>query len=566
MRFIILFIGLAVFASCGWDSNTIAKVGDFKITKEDYNYFLVKRYGKKDSYKSVPKLEKDAIIDQMVIRKLKLNLAYDRGMDKNEKIIADFNKRKGQMVANLYFERTIIDNLFSEERLHREFEMKKTEIKASHVLISYKNAPRSMNNRTKEEAFELATEISTRLRKGEFPIGQLAVMHSDDQNVKDNQGNLDYFEWGTMVEPFQEAAYKMEVGTISDPVLSIFGYHVIQVFDKRKNLKYSEDNYENSKENIKRSLYRTYKDSSRVLWSKHLSKLKEESNFKYFSQNIKMLAAANKDRKENNQLKSENFKDEEKKLKLVEWDNGTFLFEDLLNTYSTQLGRFASIISDSAKMHNDIEKFSSHQFVVSVGEAAELHKENDIATQLSNFLEFNMIKSLENTEVKDKVSINDEDLIKYYEKNRSEFVIPEKIEIWEIYISDQDKANGVALALKEGRSDFKKTAERHSEDGFYRKKGGYLGFKSFNGRGNVSKEAFKIGENSIGGPVKYRRGWAVFKTGKKQPESLRDFESSRAQIEHKVKNMKTRERQEAWEKEMRKLYTVEIKEDIIAEM
>jgi len=566
MRFFVLIISLLVFSSCDWGSDTIAEVGAFKITKQDYKYFLVKRYGEKESYKDVPKAEKDAMIDQMIIRKLKANLAFDTGLDKNKKIVNDYNSRKGQMVSNLYFERSIIDNLFSEERIHREFEMKKIEVKASHVLISYKEAARTMNDRTQDEALELALEVAKRARDGKNTIAQLALMRSDDQNVRDNRGNLGYFEWGTMVEPFQEAAYKMEIGDISDPVLSEFGYHVIQVFDKRKNLKFSEGKYEDSKEHIKRSLYRTHQDSARALWEEHLLKLKEGSQFKYFGNNIKTLVAANSERKIKNDFSVKSFKDEEKDLKLAEWDKGAFYFKDLLNTYGSQIGRYVSTLTDSIKFKKDIEKIASHQYVVSLGEEMGLHKEKNIADQLSNFLEYSMIKILENSEVKEKVSFDDEDLKEYYASNRTEFVTPEKIEVWEIFIKDEKKVHALTADIKQGILDFKKAAERHSEDKISRKKSGYLGYKSLNGRANVSKAAFEAGENSLTGPVKYRNGWAIIKTGKKQAQSLRSFEQAKNIINKKVENKKTRERKAEWEKEMRKLYSVTINKDIIAEM
>ena len=566
MRFFVLIILLFVFPGCDWDSNTIAEVGALKISKDDFKDSLVKRYGEKNSYKDVAQIDKNTIMDQLVIRKLKLNSAYDQGLDKDEKIFREYNKRKAQMIGNFYFERMVIDKLFPENRVRKEHDMLKEEIKASHVLISYKGARRSKNNRTKEEALALATEIAERVHSGKDTIGELALLYSDGGSAKKNQGDLGYFVWGRMVGPFQEMAFKLKAGEISDPVLTDFGYHIIQVSDIRPNPKYSENNYEKNKMDIKLRLYRAAQDTATKIWEAHFKAIKEAAGFTVLSSNISTLVAKNKVRRLNNDLRLESFSEEEKKMALAQWTDITFTFKDLLDVYQPNYSRFKFYLADSARMFKDVEEFAGKQFITAEGESLGFHKEKRIAGQLANFLEYSMIRIVEEREIKDKVVFNDDDLKEYYNDNPSEFVIPEKIEMWEIYVTDEQKANELAISIKAGRMDFTKTAKKLSEDKAFAKKGGYLGYKSLNGRANVSKEAFAAGENSIFGPVKYRRGWSIIKTGKKQPESLRSFELSKNRLQYKVRNKMTRERKIEWEKEMRELYSVTIKKDVVAEI
>jgi parvulin-like peptidyl-prolyl isomerase len=566
MRFFIFIIVLFLFSSCNWQSDTIAEVGKFKITKDDYKYFLVKRYGEKDSYKDVPKIEKNAILEQMIIRKLKTNLAYDRGMDKDEKLVADYENRKNQMVANLYFEKVLIDRLFSDEDIRKEFEMKKTEVKASHVLISFKTAENSMNDRSQEAALKLAKKVSKLAKEGKNTMSQLALLHSDDLNVRDNGGNLGYFSWGQMAEPFQEAAYSMKIGEISEPVLSPFGYHVIRVVDKRKNLRYNESKFEKEKEKIKRSLYRQHKDSAQVVWLRHMEKLKKDAHIVYEGKNVPALIEANIKRKATNDFNKKSFTEAEKNIELVRWDNGVFTFGDLIDAYGTQIGKYVSTLTDSSKLMKNAEKITSNKLVLEAAEKMGLDKDPKINTELKNFLEYTMIKTLETSELKDKVKFNDDDLRAYYEKNPSEFKVPEKIEIWEIFMSDKEQAEILATAIQKGQRDFIQSAKAVSEDKFYRRKGGYIGFRSLNGRSTVSQAAFAIGENKITGPVRYKRGWAIIKTGKIQPERLRTFGESKNQLVHKVRTNMLRELQEAWEKDMLATYKVEMNKEIIYEM
>ena len=90
------------------------------------------------------------------------------------------------------------------------------EVKARHILV-----------KTKEEA----TAILEKLAAGES-WETLAAENSLDTGNKDNSGDLGWFSKGMMVLPFEEAAFALEPGEISDPVKTDFGYHIIALDGK----------------------------------------------------------------------------------------------------------------------------------------------------------------------------------------------------------------------------------------------------------------------------------------------------------------------------------------------
>lgn len=83
-------------------------------------------------------------------------------------------------------------------------------VSARHILVS-----------TLEEAQTLKTQIVN-----EEDFAKLAVIHSKCPSGKSG-GNLGIFSRGQMVKPFEEATYNMSVGSVSDPVQTQFGYHLI---------------------------------------------------------------------------------------------------------------------------------------------------------------------------------------------------------------------------------------------------------------------------------------------------------------------------------------------------
>lgn len=87
-------------------------------------------------------------------------------------------------------------------------------IKCSHILVAKQSE---------------ALAILERIKAG-GKFGKLAKELSTDTGSAKKDGNLGYFTKGMMVKPFEKTAFKLQVGEISEPVKSEFGYHIIKRF------------------------------------------------------------------------------------------------------------------------------------------------------------------------------------------------------------------------------------------------------------------------------------------------------------------------------------------------
>jgi len=119
--------------------------------------------------------------------------------------------------------------------------------KARHVLVRFKGSPvpagkdkdgKERKELTEEEALARAKEIRKKLVDG-ADFAALAKADSDDVGSAANGGDLGNFGHGRMVPAFEEVAFKIPIGEISEPVKSQFGYHIIQV-QERKDKTYEE--------------------------------------------------------------------------------------------------------------------------------------------------------------------------------------------------------------------------------------------------------------------------------------------------------------------------------------
>ena len=87
--------------------------------------------------------------------------------------------------------------------------------------------------RTETEALALAHSLLERLEKGEsFPY--LISQYSDDPSGEFNQGDLGWFGRDRLVPEFEEAAFALEPGQYSEPIRTVFGYHIIEVLDRNE--------------------------------------------------------------------------------------------------------------------------------------------------------------------------------------------------------------------------------------------------------------------------------------------------------------------------------------------
>ena len=100
--------------------------------------------------------------------------------------------------------------------------------RASHILIAVKKGAADAE---KSAARTKAEQLLARLRKNPAEFAKLAKENSQDPGSADRGGDLDFFGKGMMVKPFEDAAYELKKGEISDVVQSDFGYHIIQVTD-----------------------------------------------------------------------------------------------------------------------------------------------------------------------------------------------------------------------------------------------------------------------------------------------------------------------------------------------
>jgi peptidyl-prolyl cis-trans isomerase C len=102
-------------------------------------------------------------------------------------------------------------------------------IRASHILL---RLPEKADAAAKASVKTKAADVLKQARAGK-DFAALAKQYSEDPGSAANGGDLNYFQRGQMVAPFDQAAFTMKVGDVSELVETEFGFHIIKVTDKQ---------------------------------------------------------------------------------------------------------------------------------------------------------------------------------------------------------------------------------------------------------------------------------------------------------------------------------------------
>lgn len=121
------------------------------------------------------------------------------------------------------------------------------QVKASHILVD-----------TEEKAQEIRQKLEA---GGDF--AELAKTNSQDTTNKDQGGDLGTISRGQMVEEFEEAAFSLPVGEISQPVKTEYGYHIIKVTEK---IPAREGTLAENKEGIRDTLFNQKMQTEYSAW------------------------------------------------------------------------------------------------------------------------------------------------------------------------------------------------------------------------------------------------------------------------------------------------------------
>jgi len=220
-------IGLSIL--CG--AFALATTAQNLLTIEDENISLEEFksvFYKNNNNTELTKEYLEEYMELFVNFKLKVREADELGLDTVQAFVTELSGYRKQL-AKPY----LINKEFDENMLDEAYERMKSDVKASHILIA---VDEKATVKEEQLAYDKLVAIRKSIVDNKVSFSAAAKKNSDDKSAISNGGDLSYFTAFMMVYDFETAAYSTEVGEISMPVRTKYGYHIIQVNDKRNSV------------------------------------------------------------------------------------------------------------------------------------------------------------------------------------------------------------------------------------------------------------------------------------------------------------------------------------------
>ena len=402
-------------------------------------------------------------------------------------------------------------------------------IRASHILISYYDDNKQLDS---AGAKLLADSILAQLKNG-ASFEELAEKYSDDKGSASKGGDLGYFERRQMVKPFDEAAFNLKVGEISDLVQTNYGYHIIKVTDRQ-----AYPDFESSKADLKKMYQKQRFDAD---YANYIDSLKSRYNYNLNQETVNLIVALS----DSSKFGTAYPKPDVIAGKVLFSCGGTEVsapkFIDTVNQITEFIGKPMYNKDEVMKAVNKLSEEKLIELAVN-----DLDKTDpDFAALMKEYRNGVYIFKLQEDEVWNKLKIDSTDIYNYWSQHKEDYKMPEKISFGEIFSTKDSLIQLYYKDLQEG-------AAFDSLAGLYTERIGKKGVKGLYELQDVDLSDLTREANKIENPGDYTRpihtsaGYSILKLYERQPARAKTFEEARAEVAGDVQSNESRRLEEEY--------------------
>jgi peptidyl-prolyl cis-trans isomerase C len=246
--------------------------------------------------------------------------------------------------------------------------------------------------------------------------------------------------------------------------------------------------------------------------------------------------------------------------------------ETILSSFNGQtitLGEFNELweqIPENYKLQltkrNVLDQIISEKLLIQEAKKRGLEQDKDVLDQIKKTTEQILVQSLVEKEIIEKVKVDDQEALTYYEENKNNFITKEQVYLYNILVETEEVAKDILEKLKSG-VDFIELAKEKST-GPSAAQGGDLGYVS---KGELIPEienvVFALEIGSISDIIKSEYGFHILKVTDKKPEVLKTFEEVKEEITQTLLSTKQKEAFDNLLEELKSQVTIEINEEAL---
>ncbi|HMN24696.1 MAG TPA: peptidyl-prolyl cis-trans isomerase [Ignavibacteriaceae bacterium] len=540
LTYIILLIVLftdGLYAQ-GLMDKSVARVGNTSISDKEFLERFEMTPGMNRQVKGAIESQKIEFLFSLIAEKLWSLEALSRSMDTTEVIKFAANEFEKMFIRDALFKKEIKDKIvISESELAEGLKRNSSKLYVRY-LFSYDNE--EMNNLYK-------------LLKDGIPFDSILA----ESPEKDEQVTPVEIVYGQMDESVEEILFNLKISEFTKPILTPDGWYIFYLINKSEEMLAGSNARENAIKNVRKTIEaRKLIEQQKIFYADFFKDKKAEVNpqlFETLSQNISSLFEY---KKKNFFIKDgdlinlepadivkmeEVFGKEMLGEIFIQLDKNPITFKEYLRSlifdgYNATDYKINFIrASLDSRVRKDIEKELLYRDGLKKGYGNLPEVKNDVEMWKQNYL-FQFLKD----QFRDSVTVTDDEVYSYYQKNNQPESYPMIVNIIEILTDSIETVNKIFNDLNNG-GDFKTLAEKYNKNEWGKKKSGEYGFFSIKQHGENGRIAATMNVGDVYGPLKLTEGYSIFKLIEKQDEKVippKPFEKFKEQYKQDLTNHK----------------------------
>ena len=219
---VLLLIFTGIQGAIAQNDPIVMEIDGKPVTKSEF----LQIYLKNNPSPKFDQASLDEYVEMFTKFKLKVAEAEKLGYDTIPKLKKELDGYRKQLALPY-----LIDSVENQAMVAQAYDRIKNEVRASHILI---RVDANASPKDTLAAYNKIMALKARVEKGE-DFASVAKMKngSEDPSAASNGGDLGFFTAFQMVYPFEEKAFTTQIGQVSEPFRTRYGYHIVKVTDKR---------------------------------------------------------------------------------------------------------------------------------------------------------------------------------------------------------------------------------------------------------------------------------------------------------------------------------------------
>jgi len=389
------------------------------------------------------------------------------------------------------------------------------EVRASHILITFAN---DAGVKDTAAAFNKIDSLKTLLKNG-ADFGKLAEEFSKDPGSAKKGGDLDFFSRRVMIKEFDEVAFNLKVGEVSDIVKTNYGFHLIKQTARKPYPSFEEE---------KEVLKKIYKDTRyNADYDTLLAKYRKKYNFTLNEKNIAGMQNASDSIKIASDYYGSNLWKQFGESEVFNLNKISYTLNMVIDKIISQTEYMNKVFS-GALLKEAAQKLSG-----------DLALETETLTMDSRYPEYAdlmdeykngiFIFKLQEEEIWNKIKIDDAKLEVHFAKTKEKYNWTDRVAFTEIFTRKDSIIQLCKKLLAEGQS-FDSLAIKYTEKAGMKSKAGKYELMDANSL-DVTKEANKLAQvGDVSAPFSTAGGFSLIRLDAKEAARPKTFEEAKAEV------------------------------------